>query len=85
MAKNKVKENTKTVNFWTLIFGTLSWVVVESLLYNPMHKWGKFWAKESGMAEKMDGQQMTTGDMLFTFGGTIVGGILLSAATYQVV
>lgn len=52
------------VNFWTLIFGTLSWVVVESLLYNPMHKWGKFWAKESGMAEKMNGQQMTTGDML---------------------
>ena len=73
------------VNFWTLIFGTLSWVVVESLLYNPMHKWGKFWAKESGMAEKMADQQMTTGDMLFTFGGTIVGGILLSAATYQVV
>lgn len=73
------------VNFWTLIFGTLSWVVVESLLYNPMHKWGKFWAKESGMAEKMADQQMTIGDMLFTFGGTIVGGILLSAATYQVV
>lgn len=45
------------VNFWTLIFGTLSWVVVESLLYNPMHKWGKFWAKESGMAEKMADQQ----------------------------
>ena len=29
------------VNFWTLIFGTLSWVVVESLLYNPMHKWAR--------------------------------------------
>lgn len=56
-----------------------------SLLYNPIHKWGKFWAKESGMEAKMENQRMTTGEMIFTFGGTIIGGVLLSSAAYQVV
>lgn len=28
---------------------------------------------------------MTTGEMIFTFGGTIIGGVLLSSAAYQVV
>jgi hypothetical protein len=65
--------------------GTLAWVFVESLLYNPMHAWGRFWAKESGMDEKMNNTKMTTGDMIFTFGGTIFGGLLLSSAVYQIV
>lgn len=71
---------------WSVaVLGTIVWVVVESFLYNPMHGWGRFWAKESGMAEKMTESKMSVGDMLFTFGGTIIGGLLLSSAAYQVV
>ncbi|AWN66943.1 DUF1761 domain-containing protein [Lactococcus lactis subsp. lactis] len=72
-------------NWQVTLFGTVAWIIVESLLYNPIHRWGKFWAKESGMEVKMENQTMTTGDMIFTFGGTIIGGILLSSAAYQIV
>ncbi|QPS71522.1 DUF1761 domain-containing protein [Lactococcus garvieae] len=72
-------------NLLATLLGTVAWVLVESLLYNPIHAWGRFWAKESGMDEKMSGTKMTTGEMIFTFGGTILGGILLSSAAYQVV
>ncbi len=72
-------------NLLATLLGTVAWVLVESLLYNPVHAWGRFWAKESGMDEKMSGTKMTTGEMIFTFGGTILGGILLSSAAYQVV
>lgn len=40
-------------NWLAIILGTLIWIIAESLLYNPMHAWGKFWAKESGMGAKM--------------------------------
>ncbi|EKF51370.1 DUF1761 domain-containing protein [Lactococcus garvieae] len=72
-------------NLLATLLGTVAWVLVESLLYNPVHAWGRFWAKESGMDEKMSGTKMATGEMIFTFGGTILGGILLSSAAYQVV
>lgn len=72
-------------NLLATLLGTVAWVLVESLLYNPVHAWGRFWAKESGMDEKMSGAKMATGEMIFTFGGTILGGILLSSAAYQVV
>jgi hypothetical protein len=72
-------------NLLATLLGTVAWVLVESLLYNPIHAWGRFWAKESGMDEKMSGTKMTTGEMIFTFGGTILGGILLSSAAYQIV
>ncbi len=64
---------------WLSIFaGTLAWVMVESLLYNPVHAWGRFWAKESGMAEKMEKQKMSVSDMLFTFGGTLLVGVFMA-------
>ncbi|WP_081168176.1 DUF1761 domain-containing protein [Lactococcus garvieae] len=72
-------------NLLATLLGTVAWVLVESLLYNPVHAWGRFWAKESGMDEKMSGAKMATGEMIFTFGGTILGGTLLSSAAYQVV
>jgi hypothetical protein len=72
-------------NLLATLLGTVAWVLVESLLYNPIHAWGRFWAKESGMDEKMSGAKMATGEMIFTFGGTILGGILLSSAAYQIV
>ncbi|QSE76303.1 DUF1761 domain-containing protein [Lactococcus taiwanensis] len=73
------------INWQVILFGTIIWIIIESLLYNPIHSWGKFWAKESGMEAKMENQTMTAGDMVFTFGGTIIGGLLLSSATYQVI
>lgn len=72
-------------NILVTLLGTIVWVLVESLLYNPIHAWGRLWAKESGMDEKMSETKMTTGDMIFTFGGTFVGGLFLSSAFYQVV
>lgn len=72
-------------NWQITLFGTVVWILIESFLYNPIHKWGKFWAKESGMEEKMENHTMTASDIIFTFGGTIIGGILLSSAAYQVV
>lgn len=71
-------------NMLAILLGTIAWILVESLLYNPIHSWGRFWAKESGMQEKMSDNKMTTGDMIFTFGGTILGGILLTSAAYQI-
>ena len=65
-------------NWLAIILGTLVWIIVESLLYNPMHAWGRLWARESGVIEKMKEQKMTTGDKLFTFGGTIIAGLLMS-------
>lgn len=65
-------------NWLAIILGTLIWVIAESLLYNPMHAWGKFWAEESSMGKKMDSQKMKASDMLFTFGGTIIAGLLMA-------
>lgn len=73
------------LNWLVVLSGMVIWVFVESFLYNPIHIWGKFWANESGMEEKMSNQKMSVGDMIFTFGGTMIGGLLLSAAFYQVV
>ncbi|MDR0299582.1 MAG: DUF1761 domain-containing protein [Streptococcaceae bacterium] len=65
-------------NWLAIILGALIWIIAESLLYNPMHAWGKLWARESGMGERMKEQKMTTGDMIFTFGGTAVAGVLMA-------
>ena len=72
-------------NLLIALISTVVWVLVESFLYNPIHSWGRYWAKESGMQEKVANTKMTKGDMIFTFGGTIVGGGLLSSAAYQIV
>jgi hypothetical protein len=67
-----------TFNWLSIVLGTLVWIIAESLLYNPMHAWGRFWARESGMDAKMAEQKMTTGDMVFTFGGTALVGLIMS-------
>lgn len=72
-------------NSLATLLGTAMWILVESLLYNPIHAWGRFWAKESGIGEKLIDTKMTLGDKVFTFGGTIVGGLFLSSTAYQIV
>ncbi|MDR0297306.1 MAG: DUF1761 domain-containing protein [Streptococcaceae bacterium] len=65
-------------NLYAIVLGTLAWIIVESVLYNPMHGWGKLWARESGMGEKMKDHKMTASEMAFTFGGTAIAGILMA-------
>lgn len=65
-------------NWVAIILGTIVWIVAESLLYNPMHGWGKLWARESGMGEKMRDHKMSGGEMAFTFGGTAIAGLLMA-------
>jgi hypothetical protein len=69
-------------NLLAILLSTLTFIISGSLLYNPIHPWGRFWAKEAGMLNKE--HNMSAGDMFFTFGGTAVGGLLLSLALGQV-
>jgi hypothetical protein len=65
-------------NWLAIILATIVWIAAEALLYNPMHAWGRFWARESGMGEKMANKKMGVGEMLFTFGGTAIAGLFMS-------
>lgn len=71
-------------NWIAIIIGTLVYVLVGSLLYNPVHAWGRKWGEWSGMTEKMKDQKMSVTDMIFTFGGTLLAGIFLSIAMTHV-
>lgn len=39
-------------NLIAILLATLAFMISGSLLYNPIHAWGRFWAKESGMLNK---------------------------------
>ena len=70
-------------NLIAILLATLAFMISGSLLYNPIHAWGRFWAKESGMLNK-ERHHMSAGDVVFTFGGTAVGGLLLAFTLGQV-
>lgn len=70
-------------NLIAILLATLAFMISGSLLYNPIHAWGRFWAKESGMLNK-ESHHMSAGDVVFTFGGTAVGGLLLAFTLGQV-
>ena len=70
-------------NLIAILLATLAFMISGSLLYNPIHAWGRFWAKESGMLNK-ESHHMSAGNVVFTFGGTAVGGLLLAFTLGQV-